>query len=262
MLLSLVVWEGFFIFLGIFFIFIPPPARSRITPSMFESHQLALKIWEGRIQRRELPNGGGRSLDEPLHRLAGLVIPKSVLQIVELDCCGDGKADPPIPKPLGGEHLAVAVFPTRSPGHPADPGSVVLPRSEPRLAGVPIPVVIPYLPALLLLLLLLLMLLVLGRLVANPVANPAPLAQLHLFHLHPEDLLMPPRPWILNLTTGREPGNRCEREEGEGGGKEASGSEGRRRLLSVGTDTAADAVGPASDTVRFAAASAVLFLLH
>ena len=58
----------------------------------------------------ELVDGGLGVLNEPVDGLAGTVVAKAVLDVIELDCSVGGEADAAVPKALGGAHLAVAVL--------------------------------------------------------------------------------------------------------------------------------------------------------
>jgi hypothetical protein len=82
----------------------------------------------GGVEGRELVDGVGGGLDEPVDGLAGLVAPEAVLQVVELDGGGDGEAHAAVADALGRVHLAVAVLAPRRAGHAVDPRRGVLVR--------------------------------------------------------------------------------------------------------------------------------------
>ena len=59
----------------------------------------------------ELVDGGFGLLDEPIDGLAGAVVAKAVLDVVELNGSVGGKTDAAVSGAFGRAHLAVAVFP-------------------------------------------------------------------------------------------------------------------------------------------------------
>ncbi|XXG59518.1 hypothetical protein AAC387_Pa04g1589 [Persea americana] len=74
-------------------------------------------------EQRKLGNGVGRSLYQPINDLARLVAPKPILKIIKLDGSRYRKTNTTISQPFGSKHLAVAIFPTRTPRNPNNPRS-------------------------------------------------------------------------------------------------------------------------------------------
>lgn len=67
----------------------------------------------------KLINGGFGLVDEPIDGLAGAVVAKAVLNVVELDGGVGGQADPAVPGSFGGADFTVAVFSAGGPDNVA-----------------------------------------------------------------------------------------------------------------------------------------------
>lgn len=71
-----------------------------------------LRFWVPWRKLGELVNGGFGLLDEPIHGLAGSVIPKTVLNVVELNGCVGWESNPSVSRTLCSVNLTVTIFST------------------------------------------------------------------------------------------------------------------------------------------------------